>query len=137
MRLTEKTLTGYIKRTTKNGELYVFAVKDEEITNKLGEIEDILEKYEIDDLNVLDQVLENQRFLANHDYSTLPREDFDGLFNELRDKRKALEIIKEKGIILQFIIETWTVDQYNAGVSGTLVKSLTKEEYDLLKKDLL
>ena len=47
---------------------------------------------------------------------------------------KALEIIKEKGIILQFIKETYTVEQYNAGVFGTLVKPLTQEEYDLLKE---
>ena len=50
---------------------------------------------------------------------------------------KALEVIKEKGIILQFIKETYTVEQYNAGVFGTLVKPLTKEEYDLLKEVLL
>lgn len=53
------------------------------------------------------------------------------------EELKALEIIKEKGIILQFIKETYTVEQYNAGVFGTLVKPLTKEEYDLLKKVLL
>ena len=51
-------------------------------------------------------------------------------------KLKALEIIKKKGIILQFIIETYTVEQYNAGVFGTLVKPLTKEEYELLKETL-
>ena len=50
---------------------------------------------------------------------------------------KALEIIKEKGIILQFIKETYTEDQYNAGVFGTLVKELTPEEYGLLKEELL
>ena len=50
---------------------------------------------------------------------------------------KALEIIKEKGIILQFIKETYTVEQYNAGVFGTLVKPLTQEEFDLLKEVLL
>lgn len=49
---------------------------------------------------------------------------------------KALEIIKEKGIILQFIKETYTVEQYNAGVFGTLVKPLTQEEFDLLKEVL-
>lgn len=52
-------------------------------------------------------------------------------------QKKALEIIKEKGIILQFIKETYTVEQYNAGVFGTLVKPLTQEEYDLLKEVLL
>ena len=52
-------------------------------------------------------------------------------------KIKALEIIKEKGIILQFIKETYTVEQYNAGVFGTLVKPLTQEEYELLKEVLL
>ena len=50
---------------------------------------------------------------------------------------KALEVIKEKGIILQFIKETYTVEQYNAGVFGTLVKPLTQEEYELLREVLL
>ena len=54
--------------------------------------------------------------------------------NEIEKALKALEIIKEKGIILQFIKETYTVEQYNAGVFGTLVKPLTQEEYDLLKE---
>jgi len=53
------------------------------------------------------------------------------------EKNRALEIIKEKGIILQFIKETYTVEQYNAGVFGTLVKPLTQEEYNLLKEELL
>ena len=56
---------------------------------------------------------------------------------DVEKELKALEIIKEKGIILQFIKETYTVEQYNAGVFGTLVKSLTQEEYDLLKEVLL
>lgn len=49
---------------------------------------------------------------------------------------KALDIIRKKGIILQFIKETYTVEQYNAGVFGTLVKPLTQEEYEILKEEL-
>lgn len=131
-RLTEKTITGYIKRIAKNGKLYVFAVKDEEITNKLGALEDILEKYEIDDLNVLDQVLENQRFLANHDYSTLPREDFDGLFNELRDKRNALEIINKKNVSVYWAKNSSCVDEYNYE-NYNQRPTLEKWEFELLK----
>ncbi len=56
---------------------------------------------------------------------------------ELEKELKALTIIKEKGIILQFIKETYTVEQYNAGVFGTLVKPLTQEEYEILKEVLL
>lgn len=74
-------------------------------------------------------------------------EELDTFFNEHLNndidkcskckELKALEIIKEKGIILQFIKETYTVEQYNAGVFGTLVKPLTQEEYTLLKEVLL
>ena len=56
--------------------------------------------------------------------------------HKLLKYRQAIEIIKEKGIIVQFIKETDTVEQYNAGVFGTLINSLTKEEYDLLKEVL-
>ena len=61
-------------------------------------------------------VLEIHKFLLEHDYSTLPREDFDLLFK----KAKALEIIKNKIDIL--------------GRNGYL---FNKEEYDLLKETLL
>ena len=59
-----------------------------------------------------------------------------GIFNNVEKREIALEIIKEKGIILQFIKETYTVEQYNAGVYGTLVKPLTQDEYNLLKEVL-
>jgi len=69
-------------------------------------------------------------------WSTQMYDYFKECLNEIKKKEKALEIIKEKGIILQFIKETYTAEQYNAGVFGTLVKPLTKEEYDLLKEVL-
>ena len=50
---------------------------------------------------------------------------------------KALKIIKEKGIVVQFIKETNSVEQYNAVISGLLLKPLTQEEYKLLKEVLL
>ena len=53
---------------------------------------------------------------------------------EDENKVKAFEIIKEKGIVVQFIKETNSVEQYNAVISGLLLKPLTQEEYDLLKK---
>lgn len=78
----------------------------------------------LEDINIIENAL--------NEYYRLLKED-----DETTKKLKALEIIKEKGIILQFIKETYTVEQYNAGVFGTLVKPLTKEDYDLLKEMLL
>ena len=108
----------------------------------LNEIETILKKYEITDLNVLDQILENQRFLANHDYSTLPREDFDGLFNELRDKRNALEIIKrEPNAVIETITtyDTWEEYIKDYPISDRTIWHIirNKTEFDLLKEALL
>lgn len=59
------------------------------------------------------------------------------LFKLAEKNLKVLEIIKEKGIVVQFIKETNSVEQYNAVISGLLLKPLTKEEYDLLKEVLL
>ena len=92
MRLIEKVKEPLPHYGTKNIQFDL-----PKIVDKLGQLEDILEKYEIDDLNVLDQVLENQRFLSNRDYSTLPREDFDGLFERLNQYE---DIEEELGIDL-------------------------------------
>lgn len=78
MRITKKTklFRGYTRD---------FAISNviDEMTYKLGQLEDILEKYGIDDVKELDKILEIHMFLLNHNYQTLPKEDLDALFNEL------------------------------------------------------
>lgn len=64
---------------------------------KLGQLEDILEKYEIDKLCTLDKVLEIHRWLSNHDYTTMNKDDFDVMFNELK---KYKDIEEDLGIDL-------------------------------------
>ena len=64
-------------------------------------------------------------------------QDNKELYKENKKLKRALEIIKEKGIVVQFIKETNLVEQYNAGISGYLLEPLTKEEYDILKEVLL
>ena len=66
---------------------YVACVEYLGIVEKLGQLEDILEKYGIDDIEKLDKILEVRKFLLEHNYQTLPKEDFDALFNEL-ERRK-------------------------------------------------
>ena len=79
-------------------------------------------------IQILEKQIANLEDLCERHYDEIERDS---------KKLKALEIIKEKGIILQFIKETYTVEQYNAGVFGTLVKPLIQEEYELLKDELL
>ena len=56
---------------------------------KLGQLEDILEKYGIDDIEELDKILEIHKFLLEHNYQTLPKEDLDVLFDELEKYKVA------------------------------------------------
>ena len=101
----------------------------------------IKDDYE-DECEIIEQELKAYQELKEQ-YEILKKELADLHENTLRTnfenakKLQALEIIKEKGIILQFIKETYTVEQYNVGVYGTLVKQLTQEEYNLLKEALL
>ena len=112
--------------------------------NKLGQLEDILEKYGIEDLQVLDQILQVHKFLLEHEYSTLPREDFDLLFKKL----KALEIIKEFDLMPSDIVVFTDYNEfmnnsylaYNESIQDFFNKggkAPTRQEYDLLKEELL
>lgn len=103
---------------------------------RLKRINKVLKKYEIDDLSVLDQVLENQRFLANHDYSTMRREDFDCLFKELREKRKVLDIILTKRLNIDEIYHEdyeWYMLEHR---KDDVCLIPLREEYELIKKYL-
>ena len=75
-------------------------------------------------------VLKVHKFLLEHDYSTLPRKDFDDLFRKLM----ALEIIKKKKVNVNCIISGWSLGKYNSYKTHI---SLVQEEYDLLREILL
>ena len=94
----------------------------ESLFNKLGQLEDILEKYEIDNLSILDKVLETQQFLSNHDYSTLPTEDFDNLFGELK---KYKDIEEELGIDLI---------TFFGSIKGTMTEDFIKHLINRIKE---
>ena len=51
--------------------------------NKFGQLEDILEKYEIDDLQDLDDRLEKYKFLANHEYSCVEAASYNLLMSDV------------------------------------------------------
>lgn len=77
---------------------FVFDMKDyRKVSQKLGKIEDILEKFGIDDLDTLEEILKVHKHLLDHDYSTLPKEDFDLLFEKVEQYK---DIEKELGIDL-------------------------------------
>lgn len=76
-------------------------------------------------------VLKVHKFLLEHDYSTLPRKDFDDLFRKLM----ALEIIKKKGIDIDIFIWSNNCGEYNT--SARVGIGLTQEEYELLVGILL
>lgn len=102
------------------------------IRNKLFEIENILEKYGIDDLKVLDKILEIHMFLVNHNYSTMPREDFDAIEKSL----KALKIIEDKNVDIEWLKRSEFLRHYNECI-GNNHSSLIQQEYDLLKEVML
>lgn len=120
-------LTHYVKNKDerKNKEPMV------KIRNKLFAIENILEKYGIYDLKVLDEILEVNKFLLEHNYKTMPKEDFDLIFKKL----EALEIMKKK-FYFEWLFVSNGVEQFNEAQDNEENK-LTNEEYELLRKVLL
>lgn len=53
-------------------------------------IEEVLKKYGLENnAETLNEILSIHRFLSQNKYVTLPKEDFDALFNELRKRKKA------------------------------------------------
>lgn len=91
MRTTEKDYCGYDIKGRDNFNGY-HGNHDNELLfaclQKLGKIEDLMEKYGVEDIETLEKILEVQKFLVEHDYSTLPRKDFDELFAELKKCRE-------------------------------------------------
>lgn len=101
--------------------------------NELGQLEDILEKFGIDNPKNLEEILKVHQFLLDHDYSTLPKEELDLLF----DKIKALDVIKDN--IVKTIDEQLIVDSEldNSITFEFKVNVKTQEDYDLLRKVFL
>lgn len=58
-------------------------------------IEEVLKKYELEDAETLNEILSIHRFLSQNKYATLPKEDFDALFNELRKREDPWRPIGE------------------------------------------
>lgn len=84
-RLTKKDYCGYDVATRKEQIDYT-CEEIFDVLQKLGKLEDLFEKYGIEDVETLDEVLKIHKFLLDHDYTTMPREDFDGLIKSLKDK---------------------------------------------------
>jgi hypothetical protein len=81
-------------------------------------------------------VLKVHKFLLDHDYSILPRDDFDGLFRKI----EALNIIKNKEVDTEMLFEHWKVNYEETFEMYNYLndeKPLTKKEYKLLKEVLL
>ena len=91
-----------MRRTNKCGDTYDSNEKERNLIETLGPLEDILEKYEIDSLEDLDERLKTYKFLANHDYSTLERTDL----NQMIDICQNVWKIEEKlGIKLDVLFK--------------------------------
>lgn len=101
--------------------------------NKLGQLEDILEKFGIDNPKTLEEILKVHQFLLDHDYSTLPKEELDLLFAKI----KALDVIKDN--IVKTIDEQLIVNSEldNSITFEFKVNVKTQEDYDLLRKVFL
>ena len=57
-----------------------------------------------------------------------------GLMKRLAKQNQALEIIKEKGVDVIWLLETKNVEEYNSSLC--IYSKLPQEEYDLLKEVL-
>ena len=132
-----------MKSLIKNGDITLDGtapryIKEQEAFLKLEVIEGILEKYGIEDLRVLDEILQVHKFLIDHDYSTLPKKDFDLLFNKI----KALEVIISKKVNINAFLKATGAKgkqrewQYNKTITDK-DRWLTQNEFDLLKGVLL
>ena len=137
MRLTEKRPSNY----------YAFSKECPEpwTTNcvqKLGQLEDILDKYEIDDMQELDDRLSTYKFLANHDYSTMPREDLNSMIDKILSINKIEE---ELGIDLATLFKVLKNGLYSSFIdkenNKLVLKSLslhlleTLDGFDCIFKD--
>lgn len=126
------------------------------ITRKLGQLEDILdghsiktleeldgllwyvkqiknieEEFNINDINELRTCLENERKGTEY-FESWWNKRFEEL---LKPKVEALKIIKEKEVDIWALKYCSSLKQYNCKEDGRA--TLTQEEYDLLRKELL
>ncbi len=74
-------------------------------------------------------------FLFDFIKSESEEELYKNYYNEIKNALKALEIIKEKEVVVSLLIWSNTLDQYNNNTFIVFSK-LTQEEYDLLKEVL-
>ena len=119
MRLTYKDYDGYSSHS------------EGEALNKLGQLEDLLEEFNIIDISELRICLKNEKKGTEY-FKNWWNKRFEEL---LKPKVKALKIIKEKEVDIWALKYCSSLKQYNCKEDGRA--TLTQEEYDLLKEELL
>ena len=70
---------------------YDYSTNELEIVRKLGQLEDLMEKYEVDDINDLDDRLEKYKFLATHEYSCVEVSAYNQMLKDLGKYHKIEE----------------------------------------------
>ncbi len=128
MRLTEELPMGSYRAKT----IYLEPGRNEqECVYKLGNLEDILEKHNIETSKELDGLL-----CYVKEIKKIEKE----LGADLITLFKAFKIIKEKRVDVSFLSICIVVEQYNNYIKEkgvlSLYRQLTQEEFDLLKEVL-
>ena len=101
----------------------------QKIRTKLGQIEDILEEFNINDTNELRTCLENEKKGTEY-FENWWNKRFEEL---LKPKVKALKIIKKKRVNIYYFQKSNNLNEYN----HIAIYPLTQREYNLLRKELL
>ena len=160
-RLTEyrKDLKRYEYKLDERGYCYI---SEGQIVNKLGKLEDILEKHNISNEN-LEQILTEYEAIENANPSealeclenigfaplneccgspyTRISDEYEDDYNTIKQaletkskKELAFDVIKEKDVDIQRLVKCINLTAYNNGLPKK--RQLTREEFDLLKEVL-
>lgn len=133
MRLTNKLV---------NGKGYTYKYNDFGCFDKLGQLEDIEEEFEIDDIEDLRDRLTKYKFLANHNMSCV---DVDAYNLMLEDLNRYHSIEKELGIDLLTLFKalkdgiwTWNDEEHKEHFFEKplgLTKFIMENKYDEIETD--
>ena len=121
--------------------MYVAGANAHNRKEHLGQIEDVLEKYEIDDLQDLDERLNAYKFLANHEYSCVDANAYNIMLKDLEKYHKFIKIIKrEPNAVIETITtyDSWEELCKDYPISDRTLWHIIKNkaEFDLLKEIL-